>query len=444
MKELFRAEKIKCDYWLEDYNLCIYQGEIVYIQCVAGKSPDNLSNIITGNKKPDTGRIFVEEERVNAYDSAFAASKGILEAFLTDDYGENGTVAEVLSPIEPIYHLFSRKKMIRRQQKLLEKEGISIAAETPVSKLGGIERKKLLLLKARLLNPRLVVMNISREVIEGKLAKELGSMVQKMNREGITFVILSCNYSVLSEYATRIQLLYLGRDAKEWTKEIPEAVFEQLKYGRFFARLGRQKELERHFIGLYDYEWDIQHSFWEYLSCVKESSGQIWNEFLGGEVPCEGTGYFKGTAVVPGNSQDMLFEDLSIGQNLTIAAAKRVNAEHGFFINRRIQRKMEEAYYASQKLVAGEKEIGKLNGLQKKILSIERLAILRPSILFLELPYYDVGFAQIGELRSYLAGLVKRNIKVVYFSKTRERMMLDCKIIIQTKDGKSAKIDTLS
>lgn len=443
MKEFFRAEKIKCDYWLEDYHLCVYQGDIVYIQCVSDKSPDCLCDIITGNRKQDFGRIFVEEEEVFDYNSSFAADRGILEASLMDNYRESSTVAEVLLPIQPGYRLFSRKKVVRRQQEIFEKKGIPLMAELPVSRLTGIERKKLGLFKTGLLKAKLIVMNINREVVEGKLAEELGSTIQEMNRSGVTFVILSCNYSVLSEYATRIQLLYLGRAVKEWTKKIPEAVLWQLKHGSFFVRQGQQGEIEKNLIGLYDYEWDVKRSFWEYLSSVRKDSFQIWQQFLGGELPEEGTGYFMGTAVVPGNSQDMLFEELSIGENLTIVASKRVNSDYAFLINRRIQRKMEEIYYTHQHISPKETDIRKLNGLQKKILSIERLAILRPYVLFLELPYYDVGFVQIQTLRSYLISLVKRKIKVVYFSKTLESMMLDCKIIIHTQDGKSAKIDTL-
>lgn len=139
----------------------------------------------------------------------------------------------------------------------------------------------------------------------------------------------------------------------------------------------------------------------------------------------------------------MLFEELSVGQNLTIMASKRVHYGCIPIINRRIQRKMEEIFCAPGYIPKGETDIRNLTGLQRKILSIERLAILRPSVIFLEFPYYDVGFAQAGMLRSYLRSLVKRKIKVVYFSKTLESMMLDCKTIIHTQNGKSAKIDTL-
>lgn len=443
MKELFRAEKIKCDYCLEDYHLSIYQGEIVYIQCVSDKAPDCLCDVVTGNRKPDFGQIFVGEKSVRNYNASYAASQGIYEASLKDNYEGNGTVAQALCPMKPFYHLYSERKMVRQVQKIFDEEGIFLDAGAPVLELDKIERRKLSLLRSKLLEAKLVVVNMNGEMVEGRQALKLGAIIQKMSREGITFLILSCNYSALAEYASRIQLLYLGRAVKEWSGEIPEIVFRQLKYGSFFARQGQSGELERNFIGLYDCEWDIQQSFWEYLRCLRENNPKIWEEFLKGELPEEGIGYLNGTAVVPGSSQELLFEELTIGQNLTIGASKRVNYGQSPFINRRIQRKMEEIYYDSQQISPKETDIRNLTGLQRKILSIERFAILRPSIIFLEFPYYDVGLAQIEELRGYLRSLVKRKIKVVYFSKMLESMMLDCKVIIHTKDGRSAKIDTL-
>lgn len=443
MKELFRAEKIKCDYRLEDYDISIYEGDILYIQCVSDKSSDCLCDVVTGNRKPDAGRIFVWERNIGHYNAACAAREGIYEASLKDNYVGKDTVAQTISPMKPFYHLFSQKKTVRQVQEIFDAEEIAIKADDALSDLTKTDRRMLGLLKAKLLHARLVMVNISGEVAEGKQARRLGDTIRKMNGEGVTFLILSGNYSVLAEYASRIQLLYLGRAVKEWTREIPDAVLGQLKYGSFFARQGQPGEAERRLIGLYDYEWDTQHSFWEYLSCLRENNPGVWEDVLGCRLPKEGVGYFKGVAVVPGSSQDMLFEDLSLGQNLTIMASKRVNCEGIPVINRRIQRKMEEIFYDLGYIPKGESDIGNLTGLQRKILSIERLAILRPSIIFLEFPYYDVGFAQTGKLRDYLTSLVKRKIKVVYFSKTLESMRPECKVIIHSQNGKSAKIDTL-
>ncbi len=451
MKELFRAESIKCDYQLEDYYLSVYQGEIIYIQCVSDKSPECLCDIITGNRKPDQGRIFINEERIKDYNAAFAAGAGIYAASLKDNYEGNQTVAQALAPRKPFYALYSEKKLARRVEEAFKGKEIGLHADDFIFELNGMERKMLSLIRARALGAELIVIPVNGEVVEGKAAIALGALIRDMNREGVTFVIVSCNYSVLAEYAHRIQLLYLGRAVKEWTHGLPsaiqETVLEQLKYGSFFARQGQQGEAERNFTGLYDYEWDVQRSFWEYLRSLRENSREIWDAYLGGEVPEEGVGYYKGTAVVPGNSQDMLFPELSVGENLTIGASKRVNHDRIPFINPRIQRelerRLEEIYHETGQTPGREEDIRNLTGLQRKILSIERVAILRPKIIFLELPYYDVGYAQVGELRSYLSGLVKRKIKVVYFSKTMENMILDCKVIIHTQDGKSAKIDTL-
>lgn len=445
MKEILRVENLKFDDWLNGYDLSIYKGEIIYIQALVDKSLDSLMDILSGKLKPDSGRIFVHESETSMmdYNSSFALEQGIYAVSFADAYAENATIAESIEPMKPPYYLFSKRKTEEKIGQYFSREQVSFKPDMPIWKLNDTQRKKLGILKAKLMHAKLVMLNLNKEVIEGKMARELWDMIQKLNEEGMTFLILSCYYTPLSEFATRTQFLYLGRALKEWTK-VPDSVREKLKYGDFFKFQDQQTVIERNFIGLYDYEWDLQYDFWEYLNCVKVYNRQIWGQYLSASIPESGIGYLNKTVIIPRNSQDMLFENLSIGENLMIAASKKVTYDYTPVINDRMWKNVEGKFYKEQNLRKTDVDVRKLSSLQKKILSIARLEILKPSVILLELPYQGVSMDEISAFRAYLFQLTRKGIKIAYFSKSLESMQEDCKVIIRTQNGQSAKIDTFS
>lgn len=445
MRELLRVENIRWGDWLDGYDLTINEGEIVYIQSLLDKSLDSLIDFLAGKQKPEEGQLYVHEIKVplDEYDSAYAMQHGIYAVSLADEYMENMTIAENIMLMQPFWHLFFRKKTEEEIKEYFIREQISFASDTPMWMLGDIERKKLGLLKAKLLRTNLVMINIGGEVVDGKMGEELRNMIRKLHEEGMTFLILSCRYTILSELATRTQFLHQGTALKEWTI-VPDSVREKLRYGNFFQMQGRRTETEKYFIGLYDYEWDLRYDFWEYLRCVRRDNPQFWEQYLSASIPDSGVSWRDGTAVIPRNSQNMLLENLDVGSNLTIAAAQRVTYSHTGIIKERMQRKVEEVFCKEQNLERTDIPVRNLSPLQKKILSIARMVILKPAVIILELPYQGIGLEEIPRLRAYLMQLAKKGIKIVHFSKTLENMREDCCIIIRTQNGVSAKIDTFS
>lgn len=445
VQEILRIENLWYGDWLNGYDLCVNQGEIVYIQCLLEQSLNYLADILTGNLKPDMGRIFIREAKVEPenYDNGYAVASGVYGVSFAGEYMENASIMDNIMPMEPPWHLFCQQKEQENMRRYFAKEHVAFEPDTPMWMLNDVERKKLGILKARLLHADLVVININREVVEGKMAKELGDMIRRMHGEGMAFLILSCCYTFLSGLATRIQYLHQGRALKEWTK-VSDSIREKLRHGDFFrGRKGRQEE-GKYFIGLYDYEWDLRYDFWEYLRRVKLHNPQIWEQYFAGGIPDSGISRIGRTVVVSKNSQDMLLENLSIGDNLTIAASKRVTFCHTGIVKKRMQRKVEEVFCKEHHLTKMDIPVRELSALQRKILSIARFEILKPALILLELPYQGIDMDERPKLQSYLVRLALKGIRIVYFSKTMENMLDDCKVIIRTQNGMSAKIDTFS
>lgn len=440
MKEIIGLENISMDNWLKDYNLRVFEGEIVCVQSASNTGLAALMAVLEGSRRPDTGRIFIDEICIADYSERRAREKGIYVLQFENYYGKNLKVLDVVLPLRQPWSLYSERKEGNEIRRYLEKEKIDLNPEAPVWKLNRTELRKLQILRARLQMARLIVINLEQEKPEGKLEEELLDMVQKMKRKGTTFLILSCCYTAFLEIASRVQFLYLGRAVKEWDK-IPEDFLERLRLGNLMYKKTREL-ISYPFIGMYDYEWDTQNGFWDYLECVKRNNPAIWKKyFLNVTLPVNKVGYRNGAAVIPGDSKELLLDNLSVGENLTLAAKSRTNYGRTAIINPRLQKKLTEGFLVEYELPGRMEE---LTNVQRKIVSIGRYEILKPQIIFLELPYQGIGLGELPELHRYLYHLVKKGIRVVYFSQSMEMLQENCRVIIRTRNGISAKIDTFS
>lgn len=440
MKEIVRIEKGYFGNELRHYNFSIYEGEIVYIQSLSEQSIKILSGILSGNQKLEKGKLSVSEKEIADYGVDTARAEGLYTVTFGNEFYSEASVAENLEPLKPFYKLYSKQKINNHIQKYMLEENMDFDPETPVWQLDDMDKKCLGVLKAKLYHARLVIIDLRNEIFEGIGVEKLGGIIRKMNTEGITFLILSSSYSSLSGLAGRIQYLHQGRALKEWENP-SESVMEKLRCGNFFrstAAAGYEKRL----IGIYDYEVDLGSSFWNFLKLIKENNREVWEKYIPISLPADGEAFSQGTVIIPRNSQNLLLKDLTIGENLTIAAKDRVSYATGGVIIKRLEKRVVESFYREHEIPNEAMYVEQLSNLQRKILSIARWELTKPKTIVLELPYQSVGSTDSPYLRDYLLRLAQKGIRIIYFSKVIEDMQQDCNLIIQTHNGCSAKIDT--
>lgn len=469
MKELFRIDQGILDSWLDQYCLTIYERDVMYIQSISDRSLNCLREVLSGERSLDSGKLYLEEELLERYDSSLARKYGIYTVAFGREFIENMSIADNLISIQPAWKRYSREKTLREIENYFQKEELNLDPELPVWKLSDTERKKLGILKARLHGARLIILDMTGSGVEGKMAEEIGSMVRRMNREGMTFLILASGCHEISNVATRAQFLYNGRDIKEW-KPLSEETREKLRSGSFCMFAGWQEAMGRDdlfsvqkeetagdnlfpdrrernggkkFTGLYDYEWDISRGIWEYLSFVREYNPMIWESCIGADIPKQGDGRKDRTAVIPCDSKDLLLSHLSVEENLTIAAAGRIADGVYGRIRKKLEQRLVMDFYREMGLDPSVHRIEDLSRIQRKILSIARWAVTKPETVILETPYSDLNPVEILQLRGYLMRLEEKGTRIIYFAKSLETMAVDCRRIIRTQNGMSAKIDTL-
>lgn len=452
MKELFRlshaVQEGRMEDALRDYSLEVYEGEIVYIQGMAGSGIRTLAEVFAGDSPLSGGQLFLEGREVKDYNRSSAWQYQIYTITAERDLVETLTVAENLEAVRYLPFAGKRynpKQAILRTQEYLDREQVRLDAGAPLWRVSRGDRGKLSILKAKMHGARLIVLDTAGGLYDGRSAEELCELIRRASRESITFVILAEYYTMFAEIASRIQIISDGIDLKDFGRadeKIRKILRNQVTAMPRRPSADGTEEASRSFLGLYDYEWEMEDGLWPYLRSVREYNPAAWGTWIAAAVPENGESRCGNTIVIPANSEELLFENLSVADNLILPIQGRVGKTFAGIIQKNIRANVAEHFYRQTGIPRTKIAVGQLTRVQKKILSICRWELEKPEIMIFESPYGGMTAQERTVLRRYLQDISLRGTRVICFSKSMEELRRDCGTIVVTQNGRSARIAT--
>ena len=449
MEEILRIEHACLKEGLDDYCLSVCRNEIVYVQSFSSRDLHKLAEIIRGAVSLESGKIYLMNHLLENKANSKVRNNAVYMSDYGREFSDNFSVAENMnmnSRKMKWNDSYSAESTVERVDAFFKSENITLDAAMPMWSITDTDKRKLDVLRAGLFKADLTVMDLTDISIEGIELEEMIQLIQHMNRMGMTYLILSPVYSRIAEYATRIQYMYHGKDVLE-RNGLSDTLRSQLKGESYFFpnRKNINTDANRqNLIGFFDSEWDANENIWTYLNGVQKYNPGVFPQIIGCSFSLQEEGLKDGIAVIPENSQDLLIEALSVGDNLTMLIRDRIVSSKTGWIIRRLQKKAEEDFYRRMKLDEEVKDVRKLNCLHRKMLSVERCALAKPKAIILENPYNALEVKEIPVFRNYLQSLTDGGIIVIYFSHSEEQILKDCRIMIQTSECKCAKISTFS
>ena len=210
-------------------------------------------------------------------------------------------------------------------------------------------------------------------------------------------------------------------------------------------RAAARREEEQHvFLGLYDFAWEMRGGLHAYLNTLREESPELWRAHIGITIPEEGCYRSRDAVLIPAHSEDLLVENESIADNLILPLSRRVAYRKMGIISPGIRENIlrefgKQTGLSESSLRAPVRDLPRT---ERKILSIFRYALGRPSAILLDGPYTGFGAEQAARLRTYLYTLYGRGIRILYFSKDREQFYKDCRAYITTENGRGGILTT--
>ena len=201
---------------LRGINLSVESGEFVAILGPSGSGKSTLLNMIGLLDRPSEGTVKVE---------------GIDTATLSDSQRVDvrrrvGFVFQFfnliprLSAIENVelpmtISNLSRKERIQRASDLLHEVGLGDRTKHKSSELSGGERQRVAIARALTNNPRFLLMDEPTGNIDSKTAKEIMTLVSRLNREQGVTILMITHDPTIAAYASRTVHLLDGIITKE-------------------------------------------------------------------------------------------------------------------------------------------------------------------------------------------------------------------------------------
>ncbi len=195
---------------LEGVSLQVQRGEAVGIVGPNGAGKSTLLDIITGEKRPRSGRVHLLGHDVTALSSrrrcllGFGRSHQIPRPFVGLTLLENVLVGAFRGSG------LKRKEATALALDSLERTGLIQQANSPADGLGLLDRKRLELARALATNPEVLLLD---EIAGGLTDPETASLVrllQELHESGMTIVWVEHVLRALLQLVNRVSCLALG------------------------------------------------------------------------------------------------------------------------------------------------------------------------------------------------------------------------------------------
>lgn len=207
-----------------DITLTIPPGELRGVIGPNGAGKSTLFNLISGHVRPDSGRIWVEGDRIDRLAPHVRARHGIAIVF------QGARVFPGMSVLENVMvgaHARTRAGIVRatlrpRSQRR-EERAVRTSAEAAVGRVGLLDwaerraedlplgqQRRLQLARALAGQPRLLLLDEPASGLRAEERHQLTELVRDLNADGTTILLVEHDVAMVTSLADRITVLDLG------------------------------------------------------------------------------------------------------------------------------------------------------------------------------------------------------------------------------------------
>ncbi|UCF65929.1 MAG: LPS export ABC transporter ATP-binding protein [bacterium] len=203
---------------VEQVSLEVKQGEIVGLLGPNGAGKTTSFYMITGLIRPNSGKIYLDDENITRLPMYKRARRGISYLPQEASIFRKLTVEENLLSILEILG-FSRVERKQRAEELMNELGISHIAKNKGYNLSGGERRRTEIARTLVTNPKFILLDEPFAGVDPIAVQDIQTIVKNLKEKNIGVLITDHNVHETLSITDHAYLLFEGKVLKEGNSE---------------------------------------------------------------------------------------------------------------------------------------------------------------------------------------------------------------------------------
>ncbi len=207
LKKTYMLGKVPVDA-LKGVNLKVEKGDFLAILGPSGSGKSTLLNMIGALDKPTEGKVYIESVDVSGLNDNELAELRRRIGFVFQFFNliPRLTARANVELTMTIPDLNKAGRRIRAEE-LLETVGLRERASHKPNELSGGERQRVAIARALANNPGFLLMDEPTGNIDSKTANEIIQLIEKLNKEGVTIIIVTHDPHIASQAKRSVQMI---------------------------------------------------------------------------------------------------------------------------------------------------------------------------------------------------------------------------------------------
>lgn len=186
----------------------ITTGEIIGLLGRNGAGKTTTFLMLSGIVKPDSGRVFLNDECINSYPSYIRAKKGLIYLPQQHSVFMKATVFQNLFQILELTHNEERAREMAMD--LLEDFGLTYVKDSMAYQLSGGEKRRVEIARAMIMKPRFLFLDEPFTGIDPITVLEIQKIIFKLKERGIGIIITDHNVKDTFDITDRVYIIHRG------------------------------------------------------------------------------------------------------------------------------------------------------------------------------------------------------------------------------------------
>lgn len=459
-KEILRMERVtykEADMVrLDDFNLQIYEGEIMGMLPFNGQGMNALLGLLQVNRPLYDGYIYYNGELINSWKESSGTHNriGIIQA--KSSLIETQTIADNVFVLRHGFRqeIIHTKLLNRQLQPFLKEIGMEMPADARIESLSVFQRIIVELLRSVVAGNHLIVLEEIGALLSDRELEQLHRILRHYAEQGISFLYVSPHFEEEHEVCDRIAFLTNGRIWKVIPKEMIKnqtwEIYDYNRYNREYNQMVRlhlekrqQEDSEKEQLRVWSHNSEAagrQISFpvykGEYLA-VQIHENKILQEMtkiLMEEV----SGDDRSAVIQESPTSSMLFTGLSYMDNLCMSLSRRMG---NIWKTKKIRNSIRQEYEQLLGEEVFDQKVENLSQKQKYQLIYSRVLLQNPQIVYCIKPFRGADLAHRIHIWKLLEMLLDKGITVVDISlNLSDSLSLADRLLMIEHDGSVKEI----